>query len=898
MNNIYHDIVIDLAHMGFPESVSVKQYDDQIPHVRVELLKNGVKYVIPSGTTLRMQGTKPDGTHFMHDVTRTEDGRIDCPLSEQILAAAGPTLAEVQMTDATGTLSTFNFCIQVQQAALHRSDIVSSNDYQSIDKIKADTLQYKTDAEAAAIRSEAAKNAADGSAATATQQAQTAQLEAQKVQQIVAGNEAYTKTESDLKYTVAPRKEASSDTGELKLTDADEGLAYLELQGNSEQYTNTANKNLFDTEYQKLYGINYNSFLKSNGEVDTGPSANAWRVSYYIKVKPSTTYTYTDLPTSTMANVVFYSQEKTFISAFTNAVILQNGGIVTVPSNGEFMRVSFVELTRNTFQIEEEQTATAYIQGTIDTPSPDYPSEVRSVGDIPKDVNGVEIRNILDEEYLKNPDNWSTQDRNLYYVKLSPSTVNLSGGGYKMSNLSFAWQSVLYLSEMLTAGANVRIILINNAGDVQSGSYTFSSTDPIYLIAYNRNGDITTKTQFIDELFRCYKLMVTEADEIDEYRPYIGENNGLIKLESNGINVLNTKVISESANNINVTLSKDGSEIYAKQNITDNVSFVHFNFKYEANKIYTVYCKTKLSIISGSGGGTIIGIRDKSMKEGAIFNAYVENPEQEIMFKFNTSDKKNLGFLVYVQSNSQTSLRTLMVMDPMIVEGEKTLQEMRALKYQPYHQQITWIPLKEPLRAMKTDYNVFGDTVDKQGNVTKKIMKMKMSEVLNLNNGWGADPSGINARSSDIKFAYYTMDNIYKPANNNKDIPCLCEKLKYSKNGTSPTVESIWHSSVIVFQIKNIRTGLSDTEMDTIVIAKAIRDYIKVSDYVVYYLLSDVNFYNYKIPAVYIETHDPETNVRSLNKVKPSDMTLDYKIAMSSLIKRLEALETNTVQEV
>ena len=54
----------------------------------------------------------------------------------------------------------------------------------------------------------------------------------------------------------------------------------------------------------------------------------------------------------------------------------------------------------------------------------------------------------------------------------------------------------------------------------------------------------------------------------------------------------------------------------------------------------------------------------------------------------------------------------------------------------------------------------------------------------------------------------------------------------------------------------------------------------------------------YQIPAVYIETYDQETNVRCLNKVKPSDMTLDYKIAMSSLIKRLEALEEKTVQEV
>lgn len=111
-------------------------------------------------------------------------------------------------------------------------------------------------------------------------------------------------------------------------------------------------------------------------------------------------------------------------------------------------------------------------------------------------------------------------------------------------------------------------------------------------------------------------------------------------------------------------------------------------------------------------------------------------------------------------------------------------------------------------------------------------------------------------------------------------------------------VESIWHTQVIVFQIKNTRTGLSDAETDRTVIKRAIRDYITTNDYTVYYLLNQDDFFNYQIPVVYIETYDQETNVRCLNKVKPSDMTVDYKIAMSSLIKRLEALEAKTIQEV
>ena len=98
---------------------------------------------------------------------------------------------------------------------------------------------------------------------------------------------------------------------------------------------------------------------------------------------------------------------------------------------------------------------------------------------------------------------------------------------------------------------------------------------------------------------------------------------------------------------------------------------------------------------------------------------------------------------------------------------------------------------------MKTDYNVFSDTVDKNGNVTKKIQKMKMSELTTAESYWDADLSGINTKSSNIKFAYYKMDNDYRPADARTDIPCLCNKLKYYKNGVTPVVESIWHTQVI-----------------------------------------------------------------------------------------------------
>lgn len=883
MNTLYHDIVIDLAHMGFPESVTVKQYDDQIPHVRVELRQNGVKYVIPSGTTLRMQGTKPDKTHFMYDAIRTDDGRIDCPLTNQILAAEGPILAEIRLTDTTGELATFNFYILAQKAALSREDIESSDDYQSIDKIKADTLQYKKDAEAAKATAEAAKEAAAESANTATQQAQTAQLEAQKVKQIVAGNEAYTKTESDLKYTVAPRKEASSDTGELKLTDADDGLSYLELQGNSEQYTNTANKNLIDLHFATDgYYVN-----NVNGALAVNPN---YKASGYINVIPGESYFLTNA--SQASPGAMYNANKVYVQGVVN-------GLNVIPEGVKYVRISAT--IAGSTQFEKGTQGTEIVIGAVDTPSPDYPSEVRSVGDIPKDVNGVEIRNLLDEEWIKSqPESAGTKDSSgtvfSIEVALPKTRLYIRTPDF---NATDAEGTTFGISKRPGSLAAVDGIYFYKT---TLGSFDFSGQEHIYIILgrQDKNWDLAKKS-----LMKS-RLMVTSAAEIDEYRPYIGENNGLIKLESSGINRADAgdgPILMGNGNNIEVNTWTPRKIVLAQKNKSTSWAYAELNV--ERGKTYTFYCKAKVEVIEGTqtDGITKIGFRQYP-PSGIIYGQTILSQDGQYKDIYNTTgvipdDVPNMAFMIYLSSTSASNGNVKMTIeDLMVVEGERTLQEMKALKYQPYHQQITWIPLREPLRAMKTDYNVFSDTVDKNGNVTKKIQKMKMSELTTAESYWDADLSGINTKSSNIKFAYYKMDNDYRPADARTDIPCLCNKLKYSKNGVTPVVESIWHTQVIVFQIKNTRTGLSDAETDRTVIKRAIRDYITTNDYTVYYLLNQDDFFNYQIPVVYIETYDQETNVRCLNKVKPSDMTVDYKIAMSSLIKRLEALEAKTIQEV
>lgn len=406
----------------------------------------------------------------------------------------------------------------------------------------ADSIQEAVDANNAA---QAAKTETISAKNATIAAAQTAQLEAEKVQKIVAGNEAYTKAETDQKYATAPTKTAIG-TGTIVLDDCDQGSIPVGFMGASEQYQATANKNLFDLEYQKLYGINENRYVNVNGVITTPTSDEDWKVSYYIKVKPSTVYAFTDLPTSSVTAIAFYTQDKTFISAVTNMAVLQNGGRVTSPSNCEYMRVSYRGMVENTLQLEEGGTATAYVQGTVETPSPDYPSEVQSVGDIPKDSNGIEIKNIVDiDGVLARPDSdWTVSPSGRSFsIPLDVSKQKIGGRLFEaISNTGF---NLGLSNNSISLGDSQGFYLA--APSIPYKSFDFSSSSAVRLFIYVSGSDpidLAMVKEILDK--ERNKFLFTYAAEVDEYRPYIGDNNAclhVINQDGAGNNVTDDYII-------------------------------------------------------------------------------------------------------------------------------------------------------------------------------------------------------------------------------------------------------------------------------------------------------------------------------------------------------------------
>lgn len=563
------------------------------------------------------------------------------------------------------------------------------------------------------------------------------------------------------------------------------------------------------------------------------------------------------------------------------------------PSGTYWMRVNMKAADKDTIQLEEGTVSTAYVQGAVDTPSPDYPSEVKSVGDIPKDSNGVEIRNLLDEEWLRSQpiSSWIDGTNNSYYINISAMIPQEKRKylGYFVEltnqNTIEGLDSQTYISVSPIGGGN-RSMLLVNGNTPQRGSSADLTTYPDISLVIWKNNSTMTKEEIIHYYLTHFRYMVTyvNGEDIDEYRPYIGENNGLVKIESIGINradVGSSPISMASENNIEVNTWTPRKIVLAQKNKSTSWAYVELNV--ERGKMYTFYCKAKVEVIEGTQTDDATSIGFRQYPPGGVMHGK-KNLLQDGQYKdiYNTTgvipdDVPNMAFMIYLSAQAISNGNVRMTIDDlMVVEGEKTLQEMKALKFQPYQQQITWIPLREPLRRIVASSSDYRDTIDKDGNVIQRIERVYFT---------GSEEWSIGQYTTLC--TYLAIDNIIDSRDK-----FFCNFFKTFDVMTSQP------SGTIGVAIEGITSKVVGTVFGVYGIASTIEEWKGwLQRNSVYCDLVKMESDNYQIPAVYIETYDQETNIRCMNEVKPSTMGLDYKLAINSLIKRLEALENTAVQE-
>lgn len=120
--------------------IHVNQYDNDSGALRFNLFQ-GSAFSIPSGSTVYINGTKPDGYGFSYTATYS-GSTVTANLTQQMTAVAGEVKCELRVTKGEDLIGTQNFTMLVEPAALDDSTVISDSDIPAI----ANAEQYAAEA--------------------------------------------------------------------------------------------------------------------------------------------------------------------------------------------------------------------------------------------------------------------------------------------------------------------------------------------------------------------------------------------------------------------------------------------------------------------------------------------------------------------------------------------------------------------------------------------------------------------------------------------------------------------------------------------------------------------------------------------------------------------------------
>ena len=173
---------IDMRPGVVPLVIHLGQYDSDFSLI-FELYSSAGNFTVESGTTAMIRGTKTDGNAYDADATIDVSAKtVTVAGSEQMTAAKGRNVYELVLKKGTKVLSTANFILDVERAAMDADTIASESVLKELNAIIAGAetaTEAAADAASAADRAEdAAESVSSASAQIATNTADIADLKA------------------------------------------------------------------------------------------------------------------------------------------------------------------------------------------------------------------------------------------------------------------------------------------------------------------------------------------------------------------------------------------------------------------------------------------------------------------------------------------------------------------------------------------------------------------------------------------------------------------------------------------------------------------------------------------------------------------------------------------------
>ena len=169
---------INITPRGIPPVISVSQYDTDFT-ITFNLFSSDGEFTVESGTTAAVSGTKPDRTGYSADCTINTTARtVTVTGAIQMTAAPGRAVFELSLFKNSKRLSTSNFILDVEPAALDADTAISDTVINRFIGLEEQVSGYLDTAITAASNASASASSASASASSASASAASASASA------------------------------------------------------------------------------------------------------------------------------------------------------------------------------------------------------------------------------------------------------------------------------------------------------------------------------------------------------------------------------------------------------------------------------------------------------------------------------------------------------------------------------------------------------------------------------------------------------------------------------------------------------------------------------------------------------------------------------------------------
>lgn len=157
---------LNMIPHGVQPVAYASQFDEQTGAIIFKLYNDATPYTIPSGTSILVNGTKPDGTGFSYSAASYTGNTVTVNVYKQMAVVAGDVRCELRLTRSSQTVGSLNFILRVEPTALDDGTI-SETVLPLIERAAEIASQIDEYAETVASEAAAAAASADAAATSA-----------------------------------------------------------------------------------------------------------------------------------------------------------------------------------------------------------------------------------------------------------------------------------------------------------------------------------------------------------------------------------------------------------------------------------------------------------------------------------------------------------------------------------------------------------------------------------------------------------------------------------------------------------------------------------------------------------------------------------------------------------